>query len=123
MRYLLIILGLLFWSCDDDSTEEECEWYDFPPPPYGDDFDDFSTYEGSDCYFTVTYRYYCEDGRYRSFTYSKGHNDCCSNLHDPWETSEFTSDCILLSNDGTNDLLNMDEKEREEYYKKIEKIY
>ena len=79
--------------------EDECEEFEIPDPPYGDNYDDYSTSETTSgelrCWNTHTYTYYCQDDRYRSITYSK--TDCCANkgiTFGVWDKTEDTSDCI-----------------------------
>ena len=106
IRYisLLLFIGLAFWSCDSLCPDE-------PDPKYGTNYDDYSTYEGDDCYQSNTYTYYCYNGRYRSVTYTKV--ECC----DSWEESEYTSSCI--GQQQQNYLGNMTEFERKIFYETL----
>lgn len=75
----IILLGI--FSCEilcDDST---------PGAPYGTP-DDTSVYIGSDGYKSITYTYYCKNGKYISVDYTR--IDACSY----YKKSEYTSSGI-----------------------------
>jgi len=73
---------MLFSGCDIDCSRGE-----YPKPPLGNP-DDWFDYHGSDGYRSVSYIYYCHEGRYKHFTYVS--EDSC----DEWELeNEIYSDC------------------------------
>ena len=103
--FKILILPILFISCDCDDDE--------PNPPYGNDYDDYTTYDGSECYKSISYIYYCENGRYRNISYTR--SECCG----VWEESTYTSDCIgLLQQDN---LFDMTKTQRLDFYNNFEK--
>jgi|LakMenEpi03Aug12_release.lakeMendotaPanAssembly.Ray.scaffolds.fasta_scaffold3360056_1 hypothetical protein len=73
---IIILVGLLF------SCSKEC---DYPPAPYGTP-NDVTEYSSSG-YNTITYYYYCYNGRYTAVTYTN--TEWCR-----WEVSYFYSNCI-----------------------------
>ena len=94
----------IFFGCERLCPDE-------PDPKYGNNYDDYSTYDGDDCYQSNTYTYYCHNGRYRSVTYTMV--ECC----DSWEESEYTSSCI--NQQQQNYLGNMTEFERKIFYETL----
>jgi hypothetical protein len=64
------------------SCEKECK---FPPAPYGT-ADNVSEYSSTG-YNSITYTYYCYNGRYTAVTYTN--TESCR-----WETSNYYSTCI-----------------------------
>lgn len=99
------LLPLIFLtSCEDFCPKE-------PQPKYGNNYDDYSTYDGDDCYVSNTYTYYCHNGRYRSITHTKV--ECC----DTWEKNEYTSGC--LSQSQQDELGEMTELERQLFYETL----
>jgi hypothetical protein len=64
------------------SCKKECN---FPPAPYGT-ADDVTEYVSTG-YNTITYTYYCYNGRYTSVTYTN--TESCI-----WEESYYYSTCI-----------------------------
>lgn len=80
---VLIVLSLIFLT----SCEEGGIFCPSVPSPKGNP-DDTSTYDGGGGYKTVTYTYYCLDGKYQSITWTR--TEKCSS----WEKSTYTSSCI-----------------------------
>jgi hypothetical protein len=74
---LLALVASILASCN-----KECN---FPPAPYGTP-DDVSEYTSTG-YNTITYTYYCYNGRYTAVTYTN--TESCR-----WETSNYYSICI-----------------------------
>ncbi len=74
---ILLVIIAVFVSC-----REECN---FPPAPYGT-ADNVSEYI-SRGYNSITYTYYCYNGRYTSVTYTN--TESCR-----WESSYYYSNCI-----------------------------
>lgn len=87
MRYLftvgLIAMAFLISSCECGFSEGRGS---VPGSPFGTP-DDKSEYVSGD-YKSVTYTYYCYNGKYQSVTYSS--LEKCED----WEKSTYTSDCI-----------------------------
>tara|TARA_Y100000996_G_C22108180_1_gene472792 strand:+ start:11 stop:343 length:333 start_codon:yes stop_codon:yes gene_type:complete len=104
--YILFILLFIF-SCDDYFCPDQ------PSPKYGDDYDDYSTYE-NDGYESNTYIWYCENDRYRSVTYTR--LDYCSE----WEDSEYTSNCI--GSLSKSQLDHMNKEERIKFYNNLKEL-
>jgi hypothetical protein len=77
-KILFTILTIFVLS----SCQKEC---DFPPAPYGQAND--VTQYSSTGYNTITYTYYCYNGRYTAVTYTN--TESCS-----WEDSYYYSTCI-----------------------------
>lgn len=83
MKILLLPLCLLFASCGilcDPGSE-----------PSRSGYDDMSRYSGSDGYESITYTYYCQGGKYKSYTYIR--KDSCSKyeLDSTYESSGICS--------------------------------
>lgn len=83
MKKLIFILGFLFLiACEEGSLLCPA----VPDPPYGK-ADDTSVYEDGG-YKTVTYTYYCYNGKYQAITWTR--TEKCGS----WSKSTYTSDCI-----------------------------
>jgi hypothetical protein len=80
LMFILFVSGLLFLT----SCEKLCP--DVPSPKGTPD--DISWYSGTGGYESVTYTYYCWNGKYRAITWTR--TEKCGS----WEKTEFTSSCI-----------------------------
>jgi len=80
------------------------------PPPEGTP-DETSTYTGDDGYKSVTYTYYCWNGKYRAITWTRTVK-CGS-----WHKSEYTSDCIkrksFIIDENLKNQLEINESQKE----------
>ncbi len=81
---LILIVSSMFFltSCEEDGI-----FCPSVPSPAGTP-DDTTTYDGGGGYKTVSYIYYCWNGKYRSITWTRTQK-CGS-----WTKSEYTSNCI-----------------------------
>ncbi len=85
MKYLTIIVFAVLLLCTSCEFLVECDPYDYPEPPY-ELPDRIDTYE-NETFHSVTYVYYCYDGRHREVEYSIEY-DC-----DSWLRSDFSMKC------------------------------
>ena len=80
-KLIFVFLIAALFSCDNSFTCDEPD----PKPPYGTP-DDYSVYNGSDGYRSITYTYFCRNGQYIAVTYTR--DDACSTfLRDDFTTS------------------------------------
>ena len=87
MKKLIIILTVLLGTLFLTSCEEGGVFCPGVPSPTGTP-DDITTYDGGGGYKTVSYTYYCLNGKYRSITWTR--TEKCGS----WAKSEYTSNCI-----------------------------
>jgi len=80
--FILITLSFLLISCEEGTLL--CP--EVPGPPFGTP-NDTNIYESGE-YKTVTYIYFCYDGKYQAITWTRTVK-CGS-----WTKSTYTSDCI-----------------------------
>jgi len=84
MKKMILIISIVLLSLQACNTDDRI-CFGSPSPPYGTP-DDVEKYETKN-YESITYIYYCYNGKYISVTWSKYGDEC-------WEKSEYTSSGI-----------------------------
>ena len=87
MIVLSLVLMTLFTSCEKDLGEGGFLCPKVPNAPYGQP-DDTDKYSNSSGYASITYVYYCLNGKYQSITWTR--SDKCG----VWRKSVYTSSCL-----------------------------